>query len=263
LSKLRRCHVSRVDQQNVVDRLVGSAVVLHEPIDACQQSGRTTTVRTALRPATKSGGGCLALGSDACRSFSISTTRLWVASVVLSLAALVAASSTSSDYAATEPSPTTAIEASGPTSPASTPGLSSSTTETAVDTTDVSHLAGRCITITNDRLEGVASCTSPHDARVVVITTNTDDCPSSADAYFRQETTVLCVDQTSTESVGLPSGLFCRDVKAEGGNYEDSVNYYIAEGRPARMDEDGNGIPCETVYSKREVQEYLEAYGSP
>jgi hypothetical protein len=98
---------------------------------------------------------------------------------------------------------------------------------------------------------------------VVAITTDVDDCPSSTDGYFEQGATVVCVDRISTESVDLSSGLFCRDVKAQGGTYEDAVNYYIDEGRPARMDKDGNGIPCETVYSSAEVQEYLAAYGPP
>jgi hypothetical protein len=139
----------------------------------------------------------------------------------------------------------------------------SPTTESTADSAELSRLAGRCITISDGRLDGVTSCTGPHDARVVAITTNTDDCPSSADGYFEQGTTVVCVDRISAESVGLPSGLFCRDVKARGGNYEDAVNYYIKESRPARMDKDGNGIPCETVYPETEVRDYLAVYGQP
>jgi hypothetical protein len=75
--------------------------------------------------------------------------------------------------------------------------------------------------------------------------------------------TVACVDQTNPDSSELPSGLFCRDIKARGGSYEDAVNYYISEDRPARMDKDGNGVPCETVYSAAEVQRYLAEYGQP
>ncbi len=61
-----------------------------------------------------------------------------------------------------------------------------------------------------------------------------------------------------------PSGLFCRDLvdpelQAETGffgattttasfGYFLSVVYWFAEGRPDRMDADGNGIPCETVH---------------
>ena len=187
---------------------------------------------------------------------------IWVTSIVFTLVALVAASSASSEYADTEASPTTTIEASTRAPTVSTADTSS-TTETTVDASDLSRLAGRCITISNGRLDGVISCNSPHDARVVAITTGIDDCPSSTDGYFEQGAAVVCVDRTSTESMDLSSGLFCRDVKAQGGTYEDAVNYYIDEGRPARMDKDGNGIPCETVYSKTEVQEYLAVYGSP
>jgi hypothetical protein len=187
---------------------------------------------------------------------------IWVSSVVLTLVALVAASSASSEYSETVAVPTTGIEAASPAPSVSTADTSS-TTETTVDTTDLSRLAGRCITISNGHLDGVISCSSPHDARVVAITTGIDDCPSFTDGYFEQGATVVCVDQTATESTEPSSGLFCRDVKAQGGTYEDAVNYYVSEGRPARMDKDGNGIPCETVYSKTEVQEYLTAYGPP
>jgi hypothetical protein len=98
---------------------------------------------------------------------------------------------------------------------------------------------------------------------VVAITTSTYDCPASTDGYFKEGTTVACVEQTNLDSSGLPHGLFCRDIKAQGGSYEDAVNYYINEGRPARMDKDGNGVPCETVYSEAEVQRCPTEYGQP
>jgi hypothetical protein len=50
-------------------------------------------------------------------------------------------------------------------------------------------------------------------------------------------------------SYGLPSGLLCRDLEARGVGVYDALRYYIWEGSPSRMDADGNGIPCETVYS--------------
>lgn len=49
-------------------------------------------------------------------------------------------------------------------------------------------------------------------------------------------------------SYGLPSGLLCRDLEARGVGVYDALRYYIWEGYPERMDADGNGIPCETVY---------------
>jgi len=65
----------------------------------------------------------------------------------------------------------------------------------------------------------------------------------------------------------VPPGLFCRDLvdpdtdvaffSAVGTNpqfgYFLSVVYWFLEGRPARMDADGNGIPCETVHEPEVV----------
>jgi len=55
------------------------------------------------------------------------------------------------------------------------------------------------------------------------------------------------------EDEGVTPGLFCRDLVAEGLDYEAAVTYWETEGRPARMDDDGNGRPCETVYPADEV----------
>jgi hypothetical protein len=46
----------------------------------------------------------------------------------------------------------------------------------------------------------------------------------------------------------VPAGLLCRDLAAMGASYGDSVTYWWYSGMPTRMDADGNGIPCETVY---------------
>ena len=50
-----------------------------------------------------------------------------------------------------------------------------------------------------------------------------------------------------------PDGLFCRDMVARGYPYRAALAYWKAHGRPARMDADGNGVPCETVYSAAQV----------
>ena len=47
----------------------------------------------------------------------------------------------------------------------------------------------------------------------------------------------------------LPSGLLCRDLRDRGVSVRDALDYFIYEGFPDRMDADGNGVPCETVYS--------------
>jgi hypothetical protein len=46
----------------------------------------------------------------------------------------------------------------------------------------------------------------------------------------------------------LTAGLFCRDLAARGATYGEAVAYWWYYDRPARMDADNNGIPCETVY---------------
>lgn len=52
----------------------------------------------------------------------------------------------------------------------------------------------------------------------------------------------------ATPSYGYPSGLLCRDLASRGADVYDALRYFIWEGYPSRMDADGNGIPCETVY---------------
>ncbi len=62
------------------------------------------------------------------------------------------------------------------------------------------------------------------------------------------------------EMSALAWGLFCRDLATAGRSYVDAVAYWHAEGRPARMDADRNGIPCQTVYDAAEVTAY---WGEP
>lgn len=58
---------------------------------------------------------------------------------------------------------------------------------------------------------------------------------------------------TPAPRTALPAGLLCKDVAARGVGYPGAVAYWFAEGQPARMDIDGNGIPCETVYPTSDV----------
>lgn len=46
----------------------------------------------------------------------------------------------------------------------------------------------------------------------------------------------------------LPGGLLCRDLQSRGFGTFEALEYYVLEGFPSRMDADGNGVPCETVY---------------
>jgi serine protease Do len=66
--------------------------------------------------------------------------------------------------------------------------------------------------------------------------------------------------------IELASGLLCRDLSDMGFGYYEAVGYWIREGHPTRMDADGNGIPCETVFPLAEVDGFyalvlLEADG--
>jgi hypothetical protein len=56
--------------------------------------------------------------------------------------------------------------------------------------------------------------------------------------------------------VPLAHGLFCRDLFAAGYSYAEAVDYWYSEGQPPRMDDDLNGIPCETVYPPSVVADY-------
>jgi hypothetical protein len=60
-------------------------------------------------------------------------------------------------------------------------------------------------------------------------------------------------------AAGLAGGLFCRDVAAAGYSFDQALAYWVREGRPSRMDADGNGLPCETVYAAADVQSSVES----
>jgi hypothetical protein len=53
------------------------------------------------------------------------------------------------------------------------------------------------------------------------------------------------------------SGLLCRDLADRGATFGQAVAYWVAEGGPERMDADGNGTPCETVYEPEEVADFI------
>jgi len=65
---------------------------------------------------------------------------------------------------------------------------------------------------------------------------------------------------TLVDVADLQVGLFCRDLQPIGYSYSEVVAYWIREGRPDRMDEDKNGIPCETLYPFTDV---IAFWGDP
>ena len=61
----------------------------------------------------------------------------------------------------------------------------------------------------------------------------------------------------------LPPTLFCRDLFALGFSYDESLAYWFEHGKPARMDADTDGIPCETVYPASDVLAHFAATPEP
>jgi hypothetical protein len=60
-------------------------------------------------------------------------------------------------------------------------------------------------------------------------------------------------------AIGEPAGQSCADLGLpdDWSGYQRAVAYWMLEGAPDRMDADGNGIPCETVFSTATVADYL------
>lgn len=101
------------------------------------------------------------------------------------------------------------------------------------------------------------------------VTTSTEPTPSIPTTATTTTAATPTTSTTTTSTVPPPLdrpvaplawGLLCRDLAAAGWSYPGAVAYWEVEGRPARMDADENGIPCETVYSSREVTAY---WGDP
>ncbi len=59
---------------------------------------------------------------------------------------------------------------------------------------------------------------------------------------------------------GLEAGLICADLADLGFWYGDAAAYWVREGRPAGMDADGNGIPCETVYDGDQIDAFFNVW---
>jgi hypothetical protein len=71
-------------------------------------------------------------------------------------------------------------------------------------------------------------------------------------------TTTTTTTTTAMPPPELATGLLCRDVEAAGYGFAEALAYWVREGLPDRMDEDGDGIPCETVYPAAEVDAVLD-----
>ena len=105
----------------------------------------------------------------------------------------------------------------------------------------------------------ISSPPSPTTAATTIRTT----APPAAPPKVTTATTPTTTSPIDLVPVGaLGSGLFCRDLEAMGYPYETAAWYWIAEERPERMDADGNGVPCETVYAPGDVDAFWSAPGN-
>ena len=64
-------------------------------------------------------------------------------------------------------------------------------------------------------------------------------------------------ERARAAEVPFASGLLCRDLVGRV-DYERAVKYWLQEGSPPRMDADGNGVPCETVYPEHLIADWLK-----
>ncbi len=88
-------------------------------------------------------------------------------------------------------------------------------------------------------------------APTTAATTTTSSSPTTTNA---EPTTSTTEARDLAPIEALDRGLLCRDLAAMDYPYEAAVWYWIDEGSPARMDADGNGVPCETVYAASDVE---------
>ncbi|MDH3261724.1 MAG: DUF3160 domain-containing protein [Acidimicrobiia bacterium] len=56
---------------------------------------------------------------------------------------------------------------------------------------------------------------------------------------------------------GYEPDLFCYHLADRGASFGQAVVYWVREGAPDRMDADGNGLPCETVYDPGEIAGFI------
>lgn len=84
--------------------------------------------------------------------------------------------------------------------------------------------------------------------------------PSSTTSSLPATTTSLSSRPTITTTIpiaDLEPGLSCLDFYVKGHTYPTVVAYWELEANPDRMDADGNGVPCETVYPAADVRAHF------
>jgi excalibur calcium-binding domain-containing protein len=78
--------------------------------------------------------------------------------------------------------------------------------------------------------------------------TSTEQIPPRVEPTQAPVTTPPATTPTRRPGLKLVVGRYCAIMHAAGWSYERAAAYYEDHGRPAHMDADSDGIPCETVY---------------
>ncbi|MDQ6696173.1 MAG: hypothetical protein M3Z46_01780 [Actinomycetota bacterium] len=94
-------------------------------------------------------------------------------------------------------------------------------------------------------------------AAVTTSTSPTTSTSSTSTVPSTFPTTVTSSTLPGTGDVRTePPGLLCAMIASRGYDYAAAVLYWQSQGQPPRMDVDGNGRPCETVYPPAAVRAY-------
>ncbi len=67
-------------------------------------------------------------------------------------------------------------------------------------------------------------------------------------------------EEPATGIAALEEGFSCEGIAAQEFTYAEAVSYWMRYDRPADLDPDGNGLPCETFYSATDV---AAVFGGP
>jgi hypothetical protein len=99
--------------------------------------------------------------------------------------------------------------------------------------------------------DSIATGTPDTTAQAAPSTDTTNTAPT---ASLPATTAAAASEPDATDVLDEPAGLFCRDLEAKGYDYAAAVRYWQHHGQPSQMDAVGNGIPCQTVYPREDIE---------
>jgi hypothetical protein len=190
--------------------------------------------------------------------------------VVILLMAVVLGGGDDGEDVSTSDSTTSSTTTTSTTTPTTAPTSAPSTPSTTPPTSDP-QLPGVTIVVNDDGdeiapgllCEDLVDDGADYDAAVAYwlqegrperMDADADGIPCET-VYPEADVTAFWGSQETAED-GVQPDLRCADLADQGLDYGAAVAYWEEQGRPARMDEDANGIPCETAYDAADVEAY-------